>query len=171
MNCQHSTRIQPGMRFGMLTVVRFEPHKDKRNWVCVCDCGTETRLMPQHLLRVGRKSCHKCWLTKRQLKHGKSNTRLYGVWEAVNGRCRNPHNDEYHRYGGRGIKICDEWRDFTTFEQWAIAAGYDENASRGKCTIDRIDNDGNYCPENCRWVDMKTQAQNRSTNVRKAGAS
>ena len=166
MSFARSTKISPGMRFGMLTVVRFESHKDKRNWVCVCDCGTETSLMPQHLLRIGRKSCHNCWLTKRQLHHGKTKTRLYRIWEGINERCNNPHRKEYPRYGGRGIKICNEWRDFSVFEQWAIASGYDENVPKGICTIDRINNDGNYCPENCRWVDMKVQASNRRTPKR-----
>ena len=92
-------------------------------------------------------------------------TRLYRVWASMKDRCYNPNKKEYHNYGGRGITICDEWRDdFQEFHDWAFTNGYDENAPRGACTLDRIDVNGNYCTENCRWVDMKTQNNNRRNN-------
>lgn len=156
------------MRFGMLVVDRYEGlNRSKgysRNWVCKCDCGAEIRTDPCYLLKKGMKSCSKCANTIRKIKHGASGTRLYTIWDAMINRCEKPRNRAYHRYGGRGIKVCDEWKDFDTFKDWALQNGYDENAQRGICTIDRIDNDGNYCPENCRWVDMKVQSNNKSTS-------
>jgi hypothetical protein len=80
-------------------------------------------------------------------------------------RCLNPNDDYYYRYGGRGITICDAWRhDFQAFYGWAMANGYDENAPKYQCTIDRIDNDKGYSPDNCRWTDMATQNRNKSNN-------
>ena len=92
----------------------------------------------------------------------KSKERLYNVYLGMRHRCYDPKIKNYRLYGGRGIKICDEWlNDYSVFREWAYANGYDENAPRGKCTIDRIDNNGDYTPQNCRWVDMKTQRKNQ----------
>ena len=99
-------------------------------------------------------------------KHGFADTRPYRIWTLMKDRCSNPKHPYYYRYGGRGIKVCNEWlHDFQAFHTWATANGYDETAPRGQCTLDRINNDGNYCPENCRWVDMVEQSRNRCTNV------
>ena len=97
--------------------------------------------------------------------HCGSYERLYNVWNNMKQRCYNKNGKEYHRYGGRGITVCDEWvDDYAAFKAWAIEHGYDSNAPRGKCTLDRIDNDKGYSPDNCRFTDMKTQLRNMSKN-------
>lgn len=90
---------------------------------------------------------------------GRSKTKLYSVWKTMKYRCSNKNNHKYKNYGGRGIKVCDEWKDYSLFKAWALSNGYRDNL-----TIDRVDVDGNYEPNNCRWVDMKTQQRNRSNN-------
>jgi hypothetical protein len=93
-----------------------------------------------------------------KIKHGKANTRLFGLWRGILTRCNNPNRSDYKYYGGRGITVCDEWlHDFQAFYDWAMANGYEEHL-----TIDRIDVNGNYCPENCRWVTMQKQSENKS---------
>lgn len=88
----------------------------------------------------------------------RSKTKLYKKWSDMKRRCYNQNNCNYKYYGGRGIKVCEEWlEDYTNFKTWALENGYDEKAPRGKCTLDRINNDGDYCPENCRFVDQSIQ--------------
>lgn len=137
-------------------------------WLCLCDCGNQ-HICRGRVLRLGTTVSCGCLnqelRAKRSRKHGKRRSRLYGVWTSMKIRCYNPRNNRYKYYGGRGITVCDEWlHDFQAFYDWSMANGYDENAPRGKCTIDRIDNDKGYSPDNCRWVDMKVQSSNKSSN-------
>lgn len=160
-----------GRKFNRLQVIKQAEHilhangRKRVAWICLCDCGN-TCVVETYTLKSGSiKSCGCIKVEKireRCTKHNGSGSRLYGVWVDMKKRCYNPHYKQYKDYGGRGIKVCDEWlHDFSAFEKFAMENGYDPNAKFGDTTIDRIDANGNYCPKNCRFVDMKTQNNNK----------
>ena len=154
-----------GKKFGQLTVLEATTgERSCTYWKCQCDCGTIT-IKPAGQIYSGHAISCGCAMKKYRHKlsydeNGKI-TRLYTVWVSMRSRCNRPNDRHYYLYGGRGIKICDEWSEYPVFHEWAIKNGYDENAKRGECTLDRIDVDGDYTPENCRWVNMKIQRGNK----------
>ena len=168
-------KLLNGNRFGRWSVL-CESGRSKSGsviWLCKCDCGT-VRSVEGRSLRSGvSKSCgclgadHRLEAARKVVtKHGGKKERLYNVWLGILGRCLNPTDRHYTDYGGRGITICEAWKDYAAFRDWAIAAGYDPSAKRGACTIDRINNDAGYFPDNCRWVNGTVQCNNRRTNHR-----
>lgn len=159
-----------GFVFGELTVLCRDPMKDGRKvyYLCRCSCGKIVSVR-QDKLRNGQAINCGCKRRKRSdATHGMSHTRLYGVFIAMRQRCLNPRAAEYENYGGRGISVCREWlgeKGFQNFYTWAINNGYDPDAPRGVCTLDRIDVNKGYSPENCRWVTSSQQATNTTRNI------
>ena len=157
-----------GKKFNRLLVIRkVDVGKPMTYYECQCDCGN-LHIANGAMIKSGNiKSCgclQKEILSRSSKTHGFSKTRLYKVWQGMINRCRNPKHEYYSYYGGRGIEVCNEWKkDFLVFRKWSLENGYDENAEFSECTLDRIDNNGNYEPSNCRWVSMKEQSRNKST--------
>lgn len=164
-----------GRKFGRWTVLyRDEDYicyngYTKPMWRCKCECGTEKTILSDNLRRGKSLSCgclrvERANEAKYTARH--NNERLYNIWQNIKIRCYNSNSKSYADYGGRGIIMCDEWKnDFSTFCEWALKSGYDKSLSSNECSIDRIDSNGNYCPENCRWTDKFVQNSNKRNNI------
>ena len=161
-----------GRKFGSLTVVETVLGKKGNGtcwfWKMKCDCGNETIVLPNKVIKGYTNSCgckkkDRCRILteKYRVRHGDNGTRLYHIWHGMRQRCINKNNKDYKNYGFRGIKVCDQWlNSYVDFKTWALSNGYEETL-----TLDRIDVNGDYCPENCRWVTVKEQCRNKRETV------
>ena len=151
-----------GERFGKLTVICEQGKTKSQNilWKCKCDCGKEVVVNGSYLRNGHSKSCGCLAKEKtiaRSTVHGNYKSRLYRIWHGMKNRCYYSKNNNFKNYGARGITVCEEWKnDFQAFYEWAMANGYSENL-----TIDRINPNGNYSPENCKWATMLEQQHNK----------
>lgn len=154
-----------GQKFNRLKVIkRYGYSTDKHiTWLCECECGNKAIVTGKQLRSGQTKSCgcyNKELTTIRNTKHGKRHTRLYRIWLLMKNRCNNPKDKYYYCYGGKGVKVCNEWsNNFELFYEWSISNGYND-----KLTIDRIDSDKGYQPDNCRWTTNKEQQNNKTNN-------
>lgn len=148
-----------GQKFGRLTVLQRADNIGRLTaWNCVCECGTKTVVLAGHLRMERIVSCG-CYKrensTMKATKHGHWGTKLHRVWLSMRQRCNNSKNKSYKDYGGRGIKVCEDWSDFSVFEDWALKKGYKVGLS-----IERINVNGGYLPENCTWIPLCEQGKN-----------
>lgn len=173
--CKEKFPLQEGQKFGMLTVIKLDHVKrgfTKEGWqhnrfmyLCKCDCGNYCVVDKTNLNRGDIISCGCYRYTEEcrrkigngRRRHGKCTESIYSIWQNMKNRCFNSNLKAYKNYGGRGITVCDAWKnDFNKFLEWAESNGYKDGLS-----IERIDVNGNYCPENCTWIPLKVQAKNK----------
>ena len=151
-----------GKKFGRLTVAAESPLRagGHLHWVCICDCGKTITVLGYNLKNGNTKSCgclQREIAANAKTKHNETGTRLFVTWIHMKQRCNNPKDHAFKYYGGRGIKVCNEWQnDFVVFRDWAMSNGYADNL-----TIDRIDVNSDYCPENCRWITIQEQQKTK----------
>lgn len=163
---RHKTRIDiTGQRYGMCTIVKLDHVTERYRlyWLCECDCGKRfvrrgDLIKESNFLNCGCYDLQK--RLERQTTHGYAHSKLYHILYGIRQRCNNPNCSEYYLYGGRGIKICDEWNNNETFINWAINNGYKDGLS-----IERKNVNGNYCPENCCWIPLSEQSNNTRRNI------
>lgn len=158
-----------GKKYGRLTVIGFDRlEHHKAYWKCACDCGLTVVVSGNNLRSGNTASCGCLRREKTQIRgklnavHGEGHdnkTRLYTIWCGMRQRCMNKANHAYQWYGGKGVSVCDEWNEYSAFKAWALSHGYEDNLS-----IDRIDPNGGYCPENCRWVTISENVARANKN-------
>ena len=143
--------VLSGTKINFFTVIKeVEVKKEKRRFLCECECGTQKEVSLNSLRTKKTISCG-C----KKIKHGDCFTRLYKIWNGIKRRCLTPTCSIYYKYGAKGITICDEWHDYLNFKKWALSNGYKDSL-----TIDRIDGQKSYTPDNCRWTDYTAQNTN-----------
>lgn len=148
-----------GNKYGRLIVIKRDGYDKygKIKWLCKCECGRETSVLGNRL-KIGNTTSCGCKAIEASTKHGMAGTNIYTIWIDIMRRCYNPKVRQYKNYGARGIKVCDQWHNFENF--YRDMGDRPENKS-----IDRINSDGDYCKENCRWVDNMTQQSNKRNNT------
>ena len=161
-----------GKKFGRWTVIgNYRKIGYRKEYLCKCSCEKQTvKYVNYQCLKRGQSQSCGCLaveLTRQRMTtHGGSHSRLFGIWCDMKVRCNNPNDKCYDRYGGRGIKVCDEWqKDFKSFRDWSYSNGYKDNLKWTECSLDRIDNNKGYSPDNCRWVDSYVQGNNKRNNI------